>query len=267
MSGSNLISIIRATAADPQTMNYETTVVLDLETGVQVMLGGAFDPMPYGPKAPPILLCGTRRGNLTHITTDLTALTNVKIATLVGHNLKFDLQHLRRAKHDPTKGSVCVWDTMIAEYILTGQITKFASLDSLAKRYLGTTKRDLIGESLALGITPDRIPVADLKAYLAEDLSLTQAIARAQWVIATTAQRELILIHGGALVAYAHMEFNGLTIDKAKTIERRDEAAWEAEVARDTIVRMWHSVLGSRGCLPPWWHSIYPLELAQALST
>jgi len=52
---------------------------------------------------------------------------------LVGHNIKFDLQFLQH--HNINFYNKDVWDTGIAEYILSGQTVKFAKLSELIQKY------------------------------------------------------------------------------------------------------------------------------------
>ena len=56
---------------------------------------------------------------------------------VVGHNIKFDLHHLRAANESWWEYVMRngVWDTSIAEYLLTAQIEKYPSLDSCAVKY------------------------------------------------------------------------------------------------------------------------------------
>jgi DNA polymerase I-like protein with 3'-5' exonuclease and polymerase domains len=151
------------------------------------------------------------------------------VSVICGHNLKFDLQHL------PGVPEPLVWDTMVAEYILSGQERRMASLDDLAAHYGLPAKMDVIGHNLKAGITPDKIPSNALMDYLRQDVALAYNIARLQYGRATaTGQVELILAQGEALKAYAMVEKNGMGLDTHEAVLRRDElVVKEAELVRE----------------------------------
>lgn len=158
---------------------------------------------------------------------------------LVGHNIKFD------AAHVPGIRKHHVWDTMIAEYILSAQQTKFASLADLTKKYAPTmAKADLISDSLALGVPPQDIPLATLDPYLRNDLEITSAVFKAQWAAATQPQRALILVQSSASLVYGEMEENGLTLDVAETIRQREEADARRYVAENEVRTLWETHVG-----------------------
>lgn len=151
-----------------------------------------------------------------------------EMATLVGHNIKFD------AGHVPAINEHTIWDTMIAEYILTAQHDKFASLESLRAKYLPTVaaKDDLIGRNLRDGIPPQELEMGELEKYLQHDLDITAGIFKCQWELATPAQRALIMVQSTASLAYGEIEKNGLHLDIPYTITQRDKHAELMEEAR-----------------------------------
>ena len=69
---------------------------------------------------------------------------------IVGHNIKFDLMWLARAGLDLSR--VLVYDTMIGEYVLTGNLLAgkkgALTLDTLAKQYLGYGKSPFIDQCM-----------------------------------------------------------------------------------------------------------------------
>ena len=66
---------------------------------------------------------------------------------IVGQNIKFDLHYLMRKKENKEAlKTASIWDTQLAEYILTGQQSKMVSLDTLSQKYGGTVKDDKIKE-------------------------------------------------------------------------------------------------------------------------
>src|SRR5574343_69614 len=60
--------------------------------------------------------------------------------TLVGHNIAFDIQYLLAMGMDPwvfIRNRNTLWDTDVAEYVLSGQTYKMNSLNDLALKYGG----------------------------------------------------------------------------------------------------------------------------------
>jgi len=143
-------------------------------------------------------------------------------AVICGHNLAFDLMYLYKTnvflkellqKH-------CIWDTQLAEYILSAQQTKWSSLDELSLQYGLPIKDDKIKKYFEKGLGSDKIPPAELIPYLEQDVTNTAKIAVYQYKRAMEAgQLTLIQTQMEALHATTEMQFNGLHIDR----ERLDE--------------------------------------------
>lgn len=99
---------------------------------------------------------------------------------LVGHNLKFDLLHLMS---DPElremilawlRSGGFIWDTMIVEYLLTGQESQFISLDALSMQNGGHVKDDRLKKDYwDKNIDTEDIPVEIIMPYLVGDLANT----------------------------------------------------------------------------------------------
>lgn len=142
--------------------------------------------------------------------------------TYCGHNISFDLLYLYREsihlkevfqRHK-------IWDTQIAEYILSGQRTKFSSLDELSIKYGLPVKDDKIKAYFQAGLGSDKIPREELEPYLKQDLTNTWFIAHEQYEEAVKeGQLTLILTQMEALHATTEMMYNGLHIDKPKLDE------------------------------------------------
>ena len=134
-----------------------------------------------------------------------------------GHNISFDLMYLYKyplLKHCLQNKKI--WDTQLAEYILSAQRTKFSSLDELSIKYGLPIKDDRIKKYFEAGLGSDKIPRAELEPYLFQDLANTKKIAELQYEIAVK-QDQLTLIETqmAALHATSEMQFNGLHVDKA----------------------------------------------------
>ena len=134
-----------------------------------------------------------------------------------GHNFSFDMLYLFRTDPDMKKliQKSKVWDTQIAEYILTGQRSKFSSLDELAIKYGCPLKDDKLKAYFQAGLGSEKIPKEELLPYLMQDVEVTWLIARKQWHEAVRAgQLTLIETQMEALQATTEMMFNGLHIDR-----------------------------------------------------
>jgi len=133
-----------------------------------------------------------------------------------GHNLAFDLMYLYK---NPTLKERLqqfkIWDTQLAEYILSAQQTKWSSLDELSIKYGLPVKDDTIKKYFQAGLGSDKIPPEELIPYLEQDVTNTTAIAKKQWQRAVD-QGQLVLIETQmeALHATTEMQFNGLHIDR-----------------------------------------------------
>ena len=157
-------------------------------------------------------------------------LDSTELADVVcGHNISFDLMCLYKypiLKYSLQK--LRIWDTQLAEYILSAQRTKFSSLDELSVKYGLPVKDDKIKKYFEAGLGSDKIPREELEPYLKQDLSNTRKIAELQYEIAVK-QDQLVLIETqmAALHATAEMQFNGLHVDKTAldkyTVEVVDE--------------------------------------------
>lgn len=158
----------------------------------------------------------------------------------VGHNIKFDLHYLRRFSPAWAEWMRTgrVWDTMLAEYLLSGQYVKFPSLDYCAERYQGTLKDTLISAYWEQGVRTEDIPKEQLCEYLKNDVLNTELVYLAQRQRAADLGMErLISANMEALLATADMEWNGMAFDAegarahAITLEVR-RAELQAQIVR-----------------------------------
>ena len=141
---------------------------------------------------------------------------------LCGHNFSFDLMYLYK-ESTGLKNKLQqhkIWDTQLAEYILSGQRTKFSSLDELSVKYGLPLKDDTIKKYFQAGLGSEKIPPEELIPYLEQDVINTRAIAQAQYKRAVAAgQLMLIETQMEALHATTEMQFNGLHVDRARLDE------------------------------------------------
>ncbi len=197
---------------------------------------GEFDANPYHPDNE-IVLFGYKTDdrndvdietleqfNRIHLKEEFEEQQNLKL--LVGHNIKFDLAYI--CKHQPefleVLPNIVLWDTMLAEYILSGQETLFPSLDDTAPKYGGTTKDDRAKHLMDAGVCPSEWPEYLLRDYLKNDVLNTEKIFLGQLKRAQdSGMIALLTTQMLALAATFTMEFRGSKFDKHKAAEIQKE--------------------------------------------
>ncbi len=140
----------------------------------------------------------------------------------VGQNSKFDLHWLTRLGISlPEKCRV--YDTQLAEFVLSGQTNSFASLNELAELYGFPTKLDAVADYWEKGVSTEDIPHEVLQEYNDYDVELTWKVYEAQQKDPrmTPELHKLILLCGLDLLVLQDMEYNGLKYD----IKASEEAA------------------------------------------
>ena len=137
---------------------------------------------------------------------------------IVGQNIKFDLLYmLRNEQFREHFKDYVIWDTQLAEYLLSGQVDKMMSLDKLAARYGGTLKDSRMKEYWNNGIDTPDIPREEIIPYLEQDLLNTELVFLEQVNLAQALDMmPLITSQMKALKATTIMEFNGMNFDSAR---------------------------------------------------
>lgn len=162
-----------------------------------------------------------------------------KTILLVGQNIKYDLLWLMRtypSLHDQLH-NLCIWDTQLAEYLLTGQDHKMASLDELAVQYGGTLKDDRIKEFWKAGVDTSDIPWSMLEEYQKYDVINTEIVFLEQLdqMLANPPLMRLYMTQCDAVMATTEMEYNGMKFDKELAVKLSEPLAKEAEQCRDAV--------------------------------
>lgn len=155
--------------------------------------------------------------NEVHILTTIDSMMIIisKYTILIGQNIKFDILYLLNATND-TKWlkDKHLYDTMFAEYLITGQESSFASLDKLSSIYGGTLKDDKIKEYWSAGICTSEIPKDLLYEYAKHDILNTYKVYQGQQPhIKRLGMEALIASNMDDLHATTLIEYNGLKID------------------------------------------------------
>jgi DNA polymerase-1 len=139
---------------------------------------------------------------------------------LVGHNLKFDI-HYAMMSHPAHsihsfmfKGKI--WDTQLAEYIITGQRSTYATLDSCSEKYGGVLKDDRLKKDYwNNGIDTADIPEEIVIPYLKNDVLNTELVFLCQYAaVKKLGIMPLIESQMRALKATIEMEYNGMHFDR-----------------------------------------------------
>jgi DNA polymerase I-like protein with 3'-5' exonuclease and polymerase domains len=178
---------------------------------------------------------------------------------LIGHNIKFDLHYLHKHGFD-VKGWIqsggMIWDTMVAEYMLTGQHSNSKTkgsltLDTLAEKYGQPLKDSNIKEYFNAGMGADEIPPEEILPYLQNDVEVTEAIFLAQ----TEAMDDLNLMPLAmnmmdATLATWVMEHEGSKIDTASLKAYGDTLHGHIKMYTDTIQRIVEKMTGVRDFNP-----------------
>lgn len=159
----------------------------------------------------------------------------------VGQNLGFDLHYLTK---DPKLHEVMletnflIWDTMIVEYILSGQSWKYPSLDGLCEHYGLELKPDEIKKYWEAGIQTEDIPKEELEPYLEHDLTVTEEIFLAQLDrVRDCGLIDVVFDEMRARKATWMMEHNGMSFSISKSVEVAKELEEEIETLEKEIKR------------------------------
>jgi len=147
-------------------------------------------------------------------------LFNFKIECLVGHNIKFDLLYMLQKGMPGVRkwfdGPGIVWDTQLAEYLLSGQSLLYPSLDYCSEKRGGTLKDDRIKEYWENGVKTEDIPKDQLIEYLKYDVENTDIVFKSQLLEAQErGMLPLLYSQMRALKATIEMENNGLHFDSS----------------------------------------------------
>ncbi len=157
---------------------------------------------------------------------------------LVGANIKFDVLHAVREKHNHdawmawvADGGI-VWDIQLAEYLLNGMVPEdhMLSMDEMAPRYGGNVKFDEVKALWEAGVSTEDINPDLLRTYLCGtedthgDIGNTEVIFLGQVDRARACgQSKSIMLNMGSLLCTIEMERNGMAVDKEAGLKLAEE--------------------------------------------
>lgn len=168
---------------------------------------------------------------------------------IIGHNIKFDLLHSLHSGQMTyeTLQKSNIYDTQVAEYLLSGQQDKMTKLEDLAVKYGGTVKDDRVKEAWAAGYDTDEIDQEVLSEYLKGDVKNTAIVYKGQMErLAEIAKEnpEFVTLFWNMMdvtKALAVVEHNGMAIDLQELGDLRREYAEEAEMWLSQLRRRFHT--------------------------
>ncbi len=135
---------------------------------------------------------------------------------LIGQNIKFDILYLLKECVITVEqlASVKIWDTQLAEYLLSGQHSTYASLDDLAVKYGGTVKSGAMKDYWDKGIPTELIPPSEIIPYLEGDVENTYLVYTKQLQkVKEYGMMPLVESQMNALKATTIIEYNGMFVD------------------------------------------------------
>ena len=136
---------------------------------------------------------------------------------VVAHNAKFELQWLARCGLD--LGTVIVYDTMLAEYVIGGNRWKTGhlSLEGCLKRHDLPGKVGLVSKMIKAGIDPSDIPRDWLLRYCLRDVASLPLLMRSQ-LKSMEGTRLLPVTYSRCLLTpvLADIEKNGMLLDRTR---------------------------------------------------
>jgi len=196
----------------------------------------------------------------------------VKSNLIVGHNLKFDLLHMTFSKYQFSldyffEHGGRLWDTQLAEYILTGQESRMVSLNSLCEKYELPLKDGRMKEYWEEGISTEDIPDEEIEPYLRNDVYVTQEICKRQLVLLKEqGQLDLMYTQMDALLATFLMERNGMQIDVDELRRQMHDVQRAVDVVQGDLIKAAVELARPGGIVTtPEWNPLSPLQQAAIL--
>jgi DNA polymerase I-like protein with 3'-5' exonuclease and polymerase domains len=140
----------------------------------------------------------------------------LKADLIVGFNLKFDLHWIKR--YVPTLDfRYSVWDSQLAEFILSHQRQPYPNLGETGLRYGLGGKLDGISSTYwEAGVDTPDVPEDALRDYLRRDVLLTYEVFLKQRELLKENQLKLFKLQCVDLLVLQEMEFNGMLFDSVE---------------------------------------------------
>lgn len=218
-------------------------VVLDCETSIKNRGEHATGNMKASPFHPDnkILYLGWKSENVVdvvHAGCWPTVMGLPYADVYVGSNIKFDMLYLlKQSTIEDKYKDIMLWDIMIVEYLITGQQSKFASLDKMAEKYGGTIKDSTIKQYWEDDIDTELIPKEEILPYLDQDVLNTELVFKKQWEkVKELDMLPLVESQMAALKATIIMEHNGMYFDIQTAVDNAEEVRNELDRITDKLL-------------------------------
>lgn len=171
---------------------------------------------------------------------------------IVGHNLLFDIGYLVKERvltQHELATRVHIWDTMVAEYILSGQQARFNSLEKTCASYeIPFKKNPIIAKHFEEGKGAAGIPLVDLIPYLKEDVRAEYELFLKQYADAEKkGMLPLIQAMMDFRLATIDMRLNGIQVD-AHALKNTKELCVVERGVQETRVTVLHTALKLSPC-------------------
>lgn len=152
----------------------------------------------------------------------------------MAHNAKFELGWLKRIGIDLRE--LIVWDTMLADWVLNGNLKRSLTLTECCKRHGIHLKKDIIGDWIRKGVDTDNIPKSWLVEYCSIDVEMTRELFARQ-LVKVQEQNQLHLVYQRGLVCacLTDIEFNGLCLDEERVKNEYNQVLSEYVKAKKAL--------------------------------
>ena len=213
-------------------------LIIDLETGFKEKYGRKGNYL-YN-KIVAIGLCFQGEAYAKYLyPNDLEEIILEGIDVIVAHNATFDLLYLWNLEslQEFFKRGGKIWDTSLAEYILTGQQHKFPALRDIAVNKYGCPERIKFQEQYwEAGIDTFEIPEEIVLQDVREDVLDTEKIYLQQVEKAKElGVFDLIELENDALLATTEMTYNGMKVDLEELEKNKRDLEQRLEQQRQEL--------------------------------
>ncbi len=179
-----------------------------------------------------------------------------EVDVIIGHNLAFDLSYVcdKQEMRDFFIRGGKIWDTQVAEYIITAQQHSFSSLAELQEKYLDKkTKEQRISKLYKKGIGADVILQARYRCkrlsalyekYCFDDgISTLKVFAKQRQRAIDTNVVKAVELYNDYLISIIYMQMSGIHLDMNRCEETLREFKLKqldfTKQAEDCLVEMW----------------------------
>ena len=156
---------------------------------------------------------------------------------IVAQNAKFELQWLSRCGIE--LHNLCVYDTMLGEYVRLGNRRGPKDLDSLCVRYGVGTKNPLVKSLLTGGVCPSSVPEDWLESYgIGDTRNTAQVFLRQRRELQDLRLLPILFTRCLTTVVLADIELRGVHVDASKVLAEHKSTSTELRVAEERLAEI-----------------------------